>query len=155
MTNEFENNEMRGRNLLAELFKQAGIEYMFTEDVYDRIDGYFQKDNKKASVEIKGRNKQYESFDTHLMECSKYDAMIKDMEDKNLNSAFYACFFGDDTLYMYNIKKIKDNSTVERRRCPRCTSANAGWCWKDCYMIDKSIATIFRKANDKWIKQEN
>lgn len=153
---KFEENELRGRKMFEELLKQCNLDqYVFTKDLYDRIDGYFKKDNKIASVEIKGRAKYYEGFKTHLMECDKYDAMIKDMEEKNLNSGFYACFFGDDTLYMYNIKKIKDNSSIEQKWCPKTTSAKSDYCWKDCYMIDKSIATIFNKVNGEWIRQEN
>ena len=82
-------------------------------DLYNRVDGYFTKDNIKAVVEIKGRDKYYEGFDTHLMEVEKYKAIVTDAHSNGIKCAYYACFFGDDTLYLYNVGKIKANAEIE------------------------------------------
>lgn len=155
MTN-FEKAELKGRKLFNEVLQSIGItDWQPTTDLYNRVDGYFNKGNKQAVVEIKGRTKYYEGFDTHLMEVDKYNAIVTDARSKGIKCAYYACFFGEDILYVYNVGIIKSNSNVEKKWCPRTTAENSDYCWKDCYMIHKEIATIFNKVNGEWIRQEN
>lgn len=153
---KFEESELKGRELFKEVLESLEINtWNPTTDMYDRVDGYFTKDNKQAVVEIKGRNKQYEGYDTHLMEVDKYKAIVKDAQDKGIKFAYYACFFGDDTLYLYNVGTIRTNSDVEQKWCPKTTAVNSDFCWKPCFLIHKEVATVFIKTNGKWIKQEN
>lgn len=153
---KFEESELKGRELFKEVLESLGINtWNPTTDMYDRVDGYFIKDNKQAVVEIKGRTKYYEGFDTHLMEIDKYKAIIKDAQSKGIKRAYYACFFGEDTLYLYNVGNIKSNSDVEQKWCPKTTAVDSNYCWKPCYMIHKEIATVYHKINGKWNKQEN
>lgn len=152
---EFELSELKGRKLMKEFLETRVDKVVFTKNLYARLDGYFRVCNKVASVEIKIRDKYYETFDTHLMEVGKYNAMVQDKEKHNLNSSFYACFFGDDTLYLYNISKVIDNSVIEKRKCPKTTAARSEYVWKDCYMIDRNVAVVFKKINGEWIRLEN
>ena len=153
---KFEEAELKGRELFNEVLQSVGItDWQPTLDLYNRVDGYFIKDNKRAVVEIKGRTKYYEGFDTHLMEVDKYNAIVADAKSNGIKLAYYACFFGDDTLYLYNIGYIKPNSVVEKKWCPKTTAVDSDYCWKDCYMIYKDVAQIFTKVNGKWTRQEN
>ena len=153
---EFEKAEIKGRNLFKEVLQSMGVaDWQPTLDLYDRVDGYFTRNDRKAVVEIKGRTKRYESFDTHLMEVDKYNAIVADAHSNGIKHAFYACFFGEDTLYLYNVGYIKSNSDKDKVWCPRTTAANSDFCWKDCYLIHKEIATVFNKVNGVWSKQEN
>lgn len=153
---KFEQAELKCRELFKEVLESLNINtWNPTTDMYNRVDGYFTKDDKQAVVEIKGRTKYYEQFDTHLMEVDKYKAIVKDAQSKGIKCAYYACFFGDNTLYLYNVGIIKNNSDVEQKWCPKTTAENSDYCWKPCYMIHKEIAQVFNKVNGKWIKQEN
>ena len=154
--NNYEIAELKGRSLFKEFLQSVSItDWQPTLDLYNRVDGYFSKDNKKAVVEIKGRTKQYESFDTHLMEVDKYDAIVADAKSNGIKSAFYACFFGEDALYLYNVGLIKNHSDKEKMWCPKTTASQSEYCLKDCYMIHKDIAQVYIKINGKWIRQEN
>ena len=154
--NNYEIAELKGRSLFKEFLQSVSItDWQPTLDLYNRVDGYFSKDEKKAVVEIKGRSKCYESFSTHLMEIDKYDAIQADAKNKDIKNAFYACFFGEDVLYLYNTRLIPKNSEIEKKWCPKTTASQSEYCLKDCYMIHKDIASVYIKTNDKWIRQEN
>lgn len=151
---KFEESELKGRNLFNEVLQSIGVtDWQPTTDLYNRVDGYFTIDNRQVVVEIKGRAKQYEKYDTHLMEVDKYKAIVADAHNNGIKCAYYACFFGEDTLYLYNVGKIKANSEIEQKWCPKTTAAQSDYCWKDCYMIYKDIAQVFTKSNGKWYKQ--
>lgn len=153
--NEFTKAELIGRNLLKEIFNDLNItKYQFTKGVYDRLDAYFRLKGHIVSSEIKVRATKYESYDTHIMEVDKYNAMLEDMKKRNLAGSFYICFFGE-TAYIYNINKVVANSKQNKCWCPRTSAVNSDYCWKDCYLIDKRIATVFKKVDGVWIKQEN
>lgn len=153
---EFEKAEIKGRNLFKEVLQSMGVaDWQPTLDLYNRVDGYFTRNDRKAVVEIKGRTKRYESFDTHLMEVDKYDAIVADAKSNGIKSAFYACFFGEDALYLYNVGLIKNHSDKEKMWCPKTTASQSEYCLKDCYMIHKDIAQVYIKINGKWIRQEN
>ena len=42
------------------------------------------------------------------MECAKYNSIVKLIKDKKINGAYYACFFGDDVVYLFNIHSIAE-----------------------------------------------
>ena len=153
---KFEESELKGRNLFNEVLQSIGItDWQPTTDLYNRVDGYFTIDNRQVVVEIKGRAKQYEKYDTHLMEVDKYNAIVTDARSKGIKCAYYACFFGEDTLYLYNVGSIKSNSDIEQKWCPKTTAVDSDYCWKPCYMIHKEIASVYNKVNGVWSKQEN
>lgn len=153
--NSFEIAELKGRGLFREFIEPRVKKIIFTTDLYDRIDGYFRLGGDIVSVEIKRRDKGAEGYSTHLMEIDKYDAMIADKKKRNIGGCIYACFFGDDTLYLYDVSKVVDNSIIQQKYCPRTTAAYSDYVWKDCYMIDKRIATVFKRVNGVWSRQEN
>jgi hypothetical protein len=89
------------------------------------------------------------------MEVDKYNAIIADATSNGIKSAFYACFFGEDVLYLYNVGLIKNHSDKEKKWCPKTTASQSEYCLKDCYMIHKDIAQVYIKINGKWKKSVN
>ena len=65
------------------------------------------QDNKKAVGEIKVRAKKYQGYYTHLIELRKLMALEDACKQKHLDWGFYFNFFGNDTLYIYNIRDIR------------------------------------------------
>ena len=65
------------------------------------------QDNKKAVGEIKVRDKKYQGYYTHLIELRKLMALEDACKKQNLDWGFYFNFFGNDTLYIYNIRDIR------------------------------------------------
>ena len=65
------------------------------------------QDNKKAVGEIKVRAKKYQGYYTHLIELRKLMALEDACKQQHLDWGFYFNFFGNDTLYIYNIRDIR------------------------------------------------
>ena len=69
-------------------------------------------------------------------------------------NGIYVNFFGPDVVYLYNLREIVANSTVEKKPCKE-TSYDDDRCrvvMKDCYMINRKIAVVYRKINGEWIR---
>lgn len=64
-------------------------------------------DNQKAVGEVKVRAKKYQEYYTHLIEFRKLMALEDACMQQHLDYGFYFNFFGDDTLYIYNIRDIR------------------------------------------------
>ena len=103
-------------------------------------------------AEIKVRSQQYENYDTHLMEAAKYNALVKDKQEKELDAAFYVCFFGEDVVYWYSISTISNYATKDRFSCNRTTAIYTGKKPKDVLLIPKDKGTKFIRINGKWSK---
>ena len=154
--NEFTKTELRGRSLFKEMLDQfKATEQQPTEDQYNPVDYYFKLKDKALVAEIKVRDKQYENCDTHLMEVSKHNALVRDRQEKNLDAAFYVCFFGDDVAYWYSTFTISKYATTDSFYCNRTTAINTGKRVKDVLLIPRSKGTKFIKNNGIWIRQEN
>lgn len=154
--NKFIESDAYGRKLLKELIEQfnaTNIEE--TEDEYYPTDLYFNLKDISIVAEIKVRDIQYESYDTHLMEVNKYLALVKDKADCNKDLAIYVCFFGDDICYWYKSSDIKKYATRQTKRCNRTTAIYTGKKEKDCLMIPKNRGKKFIKVNGVWSKSEN
>jgi len=65
------------------------------------------QDNKKAVGEIKVRAKKYQGFYSHLIELRKLMALEEACKQNHLDWGFYFNFFGNDALYIYNIRDIR------------------------------------------------
>ena len=79
---------------------------MFFILLSDKVFFTFQ-DNKKAVGEIKVRAKKYQGYYTHLIELRKLMALENACKQQHLDWGFYFNFFGNDTLYIYNIRDIR------------------------------------------------
>lgn len=149
----FTNEEEISRGYFADFLTSLDKEFTYEEmPIECVIDGYLTVGKHRLVIEIKGRDKYYEAWSTHLMEIKKYEDMIA--RGKN---GIYACFFGDDSLYLYNLRQIKENSTKKNIPCPDTTAdeERSGYVLKPCYLINKSIAQVYKKINGEWIRQEN
>ena len=149
----FISEEEISRGYFADFLTSLDKEFTYEEmPITCVIDGYLTVGNNRLVIEIKGRDKYYEGWDTHLMEIQKYE----DMKARGKNG-MYACFFGDDTLYLYSLNQIKDNSKIKNIPCPITTadSDRSSYVLKPCYLIDKRIARVYKKINGKWSRQEN
>lgn len=153
--NKFTESEQKGRSLMKEMLDQfKATNQQPTEDPYAPVDYYFKLKDKDIVAEIKVRDKQYENCDTHLMEVSKHNALVRDRQEKNLDAAFYVCFFGDDVVYWYSTYTISKYATTDSFYCNRTTAINTGKRMKDVLLIPRNRGTKFIKVNGKWSKSE-
>ena len=154
--NEFTKSEIKGRTLLEEMLDQFNAtDLQPTEDQYNPVDYYFKLKDKSVVAEIKVRDTQYENYDTHLMEVSKFNALVTDRKEKDLDVAYYVCFFGEDVAYWYSTYTISKYATTDSFYCNRTTAINSGKKKKNLLMIPRSKGTKFIKVNGQWNKQEN
>ena len=49
--------------------------------------------------------------------------IVADATSNGIKNAFYACFFGEDALYLYNVGLIKNHSDKEKKWCPKTTAS--------------------------------
>jgi len=144
--NQFEQDELLGRNLTEEFLRQAGtVNIEFTENQYDTVDLYFTHKGKKAVGEIKVRDAKYMNYPTHWIELDKYMNMTKAGIDNNCQSGMYFNFF-DNYLYAYRLKDI-DPSRITERYVSRTTSVDTGMRYKKFIEIPTYLAQVF--VNDK------
>ena len=145
----FEKNELNGRQLLESFLNQIGAtDQQETTDKYDPVDYYFTFKGKKVVTEIKCRDAQFEHFPTHIMEIKKFQALIKDKQEKQLDEAYYVNFFGNDTAYFYSESIIRKYSTQERFYCNRTTAINTGKTLKPVLLIPTDKAIIYKCNED-------
>ena len=153
--NKFTESEQKGRSLLSELLGQMkATDLQPTEDKFNPVDYYFKLKDKGIVAEIKVRDQQYENCDTHLMEVDKFNALVQDRKDKNLDAAFYICFFGEDSCYWYSTYTISKYATTDSFYCNRTTAVNTGKKMKNILLIPKEKGTKFIKINGIWKKSE-
>lgn len=153
---EFELNELKGRTLLESFLTQVGATNLHpTEDTYNPVDYYFTYKNQKVVAEIKIRDKKYESYPTHLMEVSKYKALVKDKASNQLDVAYYINFFIDgDTInaYWYTTSTISKYSITDYMYCNRTTAIDTGRTNKKVLLIPTDKAQRYTRINCRWTK---
>jgi hypothetical protein len=86
------------------------------------------------------------------MEVSKFNALVTDRKEKDLDVAFYVCFFGEDVAYWYSTFTISKYATADSFYCNRTTAINSGKKKKNLLMIPRNKGTKFVKVNGKWIR---
>ena len=156
--NKFQQTENIGRQLMKEVLSQLNINrVIFTEERFDQIDGFFAQKSNKYGVEIKVRDSKYESYPTHLMEVSKFKYMCQLIKNKHINNAYYACFFGDNVLYLYSAKdihkQIKEGKIIKQYyHLNRTTVYDNGKVNKQILLLPTNIAVKLVKENGKWKK---
>lgn len=153
---EFELNETKGRALLKSFLDQVGAtDQQPAEGTYNPVDYYFTYKGQKVVAEIKIRDKQYESYPTHLMEVSKYKALVKDTKDKELDTAYYINFFTDGetvNAYWYSTSTISKYATTDTKYCNRTTAINTGSTNKNVLLIPTDKAQRYTRINGQWSK---
>lgn len=149
--NKFTESELKGRNILKSFLDQVGAtNQMPTEDEYNPVDYYFTYKEKKVVAEIKCRDIKYLNYPTHLMEVSKYNALMKDKQNKQLDTAYYINFFGENIAYWYSNSTIRKYATKDIKYCNRTTAENRGCTNKSVLLIPTDKAQIFIRKNGIW-----
>lgn len=152
--NEFQHNEALGRAKFADFFKNKPYTVTFTEDEFDHKDAWVTSTNKKYAAEIKNRSPRYEKYDTYIMEKIKYDELER-LYKENVTVDGIMAYFFDDTLYLFNLKKI--NKLIEKGRIkieyawlPDSTVAFKRNIQKPCYYLPKAYSYIYKKEDNEW-----
>lgn len=156
--NKFTASEIIGRNLLKSFLDQVqATNQQPTEDQFNPVDYYFTLQGKNAVAEIKVRDKKYLKYDSHLMEVSKLKALLKDKEEKNLDSAWYVNFFidGDTTYcYMYSTDSVIKYGRKTSKLCPKTTAVTSAKVDKQVIEIPTYCAQKIKRVTNKWQKYE-
>ena len=154
---EFDKAEQSGRALFTEILQQLQIsDYRESVEKYDTLDMYFTIKEKYTGVEIKKRDKQFEHYDTYLMEVSKFNALVNRLKSGEIDQIYYVNFFGADTVYIFSLRKIiegikKGKITANSTYANRTTAAFSGKVEKRILLLPKQYATKLIKDGNKWI----
>ena len=147
--NEFQKAENKGRLLFKSFLDQIGATGQPTEDSYDRVDYYFQlKDGRKVVAEIKVR---YSYYDDWMIEADKLKALQQKRKEQGLDGAIYVCFY-DNSMYIYQMKAIKDYGTTTQKYCKCTTVEDNGYRWKDVVLVPTDKAIRYDLLDGKWHK---
>ena len=100
----------------------------FTENIYDKVDVFWEKYDKKYVGEIKYRD-NYES-NSHfivsegaVLEKTKYDELMKYYELSGL-TPYYIMIFNNGVMYLWDVGEIKDIEWKVEKRYPRTTKGS-------------------------------
>lgn len=152
----FDLNEKKGRVIFESLLDQVNNARNWnpTKDKYNPVDGFFELDNKKIVVEIKTRDKQYMGYLTHLIQIDKYMNLTQAKLTNNCHTGLYVNIFGNDTIYIYDLKDINSNNcSITERMANRYTAISSGKKMKQFYEVPTRLATVFKKdENGNWYK---
>lgn len=154
---KFQENEEKGRSIFESLLKQSRTAKNWnpTTERYDFVDGFFELNGKKVVVEIKTRDVKYSSYPTHLIQIDKYMNLTKAKIDNACNAGIYVNIFGDNLIYLYDLKYINSsNCKLTNRYVNNTTAVYSGKRIKQFYEIPVRLAQIFKKDGNKW-KQIN
>lgn len=151
--NEFQESEQKGKILFQSFLNYIKPDQSYpTINEYDPVDYYFIKDGIKVIVEIKVRNQKYENYPTHLIELDKYCNITHQKIEQKCQMALYCNFFGDDKLYVYNLKRINTcNSKITNRLCAKKTVVDKGLENKIFLELNTRLASVFIRQNGIWI----
>lgn len=148
MEQRFLDAETQGRLMFDSWIKQLSTvkESTETKDQFCRVDFIVKNNNNNTFVfEVKVRNTYYPTW---LLEVSKYNGILQELQDNKAKSGFY-CVFCENKLYLYNILKC-DISNRIKQYCPEHTVIGSRKVLKDCIMLNQSDCSIFEFTNNKW-----
>ncbi len=153
---EFDKAEQSGRALFTSILQQLQItDYRESVEKYDTLDMYLTLKEKYTGVEIKKRDKQFEHYPTYMMEVYKFNALVDRVNSKELDQIYYVNFFGEDTVYIFSLKKIAEGIRqgkvqVTSTYANKTTAAFSGRVEKRILLIPKELATKLIRVGDKW-----
>ena len=152
---KFQIDEQEGRGLLCSFLQKYAKKIDFTQDKYCPVDVFFTfQDNRKAVGEIKVRAKKYQGYYTHLIELRKLMALEDACSQQHLDYGFYFIFFGNDTLYIYNIRDIRRYGYHSSGTYNQTTAVASEKVLKQMVEIPTRYATKFILKEDKWYKEK-
>ena len=150
--NKFQESELKGRQLFQSFLNYIKPEQSYpTLDKFNPVDYYFIKSGVKVMVEIKVRNQIYENYPHHLIELNKYCNMFHEKIEKKCQSAIYCNFFGDNVLYVYDLKNISTQTCkITNIYCNATTAEDNGLKWKPFFELKTNLADVFIRQNGEW-----
>lgn len=120
---EFIRREMMGRKALLNLQQENPDKLkwplMFNPDPYGPYDAYYFTDDKLVWIEIKIRDKEY---DTWLLEKSKLNNMINESVRLGVKPVFLYLNFTPNATYIWNITNIKLEDFTDKIMANKSTS---------------------------------
>lgn len=152
---KFQESENESRRIFESLLKQSRTAKNWNPTInkYDFVDGFFELKDKKIVVEIKIRDRKYANYQTHLMQIDKYMNLTKAKIDNSCSNGIYVNIFGNDLIYVYDLKYINaSNCKLTDRYANNTTAIDTGKRWKKFYEIPVRYAQIFKRDEDKWIQ---
>lgn len=90
------------------------------------------------------------------MEVAKFKAIAARVKSGELDRAYYVCFIGNDTAYIFNLRAIaqagRDGKLeITTKYAPVTTASDNGKIDKRVLLIPKSVGVKLEKSGDKWI----
>jgi hypothetical protein len=120
--NQFETNEIRGREYIQNIFDDLGIDVTFTTGKFSTYDFSFEYKNKKCIGEVKYLYKyDSNSFPVVYLEQKKAKNMEIAMNSTGNQSMFYFFIYNDDSCRMFNITKFRKYQ-IEEKLAPKSYS---------------------------------
>ena len=145
---KFDKAEQTGRALFTTILQQLQVsDYKEATEKYDTLDMFFTINEKYTGVEIKKRDKQFESYPTYMMEVYKFKALWKRLNDKEFEQIYYVNFFGEDTVYIFPLRKIV---IVTSTYANKTTAVFQGKTEKRILLIPKEYAAKLVRIDNKW-----
>ena len=118
--------ELSGRTIFNEkLIKNGSSGITFTENIYDKVDVFWEKYDKKYVGEIKYRDNYPSSGlcvveDGVLLEKTKYDELMK-YKDLSGLTPYYIMIFNNNEMYLWDVSDLKELEWKVENRFPRTT----------------------------------
>lgn len=118
--------ELSGRTIFNEkLIKNGSSGITFTENIYDKVDVFWEKYDTKYVGEIKYRD-NYES-NSHfivsegaVLEKTKYDELMK-YKDLSGLTPYYITIFNNNEMYLWNIGELDELEWKKEEKFPMTT----------------------------------
>lgn len=151
--NNFTLKEIEGRTIFKEFLDQVknAKNWNPTKGEFDYVDGFFELGDKKIVVEIKTRDIKYSNYASHLIQIDKFMNLTKAKLDNNCKTGIYVNIFGNNLIYLYDIKDINNNNCMlVNKYVNRTTAIDKGKTYKLFYDIPVRYAQIFKKDNGVW-----
>ena len=127
--NKFSLAETIGRDIFnKKLINNHSSGITFTENIYDKVDVFWEKYDKKYVGELKYRDNYPSSSrcvveEGVLLEKTKYDELMKYYELSGL-TAYYITIFNDGVMYLWNIGELDGIEWKKEEKFPRTTKGS-------------------------------
>lgn len=150
--NGFQQAETIGRGYFESWLKDLEADNIqFVSKKYERVDCNFSYMGKNITAEIKVRDSKYKDYNTHIIEVNKLKAIEEYMQNNNKDIGLYVNFFGENVVYIYNVKDINKSDKFSKR-LKATTVVNNGYKDKQIIEIPKDIGQCYIRLNNtsKW-----
>ena len=117
--------EEKGRRKFKQDLDRHNATYEFTEDKYDNIDCFVTGNNKTFAVEIKNRDILMDTYDTYILELTKYKALMDAYENSGYTPTYVNYFQDGRMVWVLNELNITPDR-ISTKWCTATTAENYG-----------------------------